>query len=74
LRSYLEENVAAPVQKPENTAVRIRHTDHATLFMHKKLALTSPRSGGRSVGIVRLRTKAMELLVFIIIIIIIIII
>jgi hypothetical protein len=26
----------------------------------QKLALTSPTSGGRSVGIVRLRTKAME--------------
>jgi hypothetical protein len=29
-----------------------------------KLALTSPTSGGRSVGIVRLLTKAMELLLF----------
>jgi hypothetical protein len=26
----------------------------------QKLALTSPTSGGRSVGIVRLRTKAMQ--------------
>jgi hypothetical protein len=31
----------------------------------KKLALTSPTSGGRSVGIVRSRTKATELLLVI---------
>jgi hypothetical protein len=31
----------------------------------QKLALTSPRSGGRSVGIVRLRTKATELIIII---------
>jgi hypothetical protein len=30
--------------------------------IRKTLALTSPTSGGRSVGIVRSRTKAMELL------------
>jgi hypothetical protein len=29
--------------------------------IQQKLALTSPRSGGRSVGIVRLRAKATEL-------------
>jgi hypothetical protein len=28
------------------------------LYMHKKLALTSLTSGGRSVGVVRLRTKS----------------
>jgi hypothetical protein len=32
---------------------------HDTLYLHK-LALTSPTSGGRSVGIVCLRTKATE--------------
>jgi hypothetical protein len=32
------------------------------IFSPQKLALTSPTSGGRSVGIVRLRTKATELL------------
>jgi hypothetical protein len=31
---------------------------------YKKLALTSPTSGGRSVGIVRSRTKPTELLVY----------
>jgi hypothetical protein len=31
--------------------------DHATPSIRKKLALTSPASGGRLVGIVRLQTK-----------------
>jgi hypothetical protein len=39
----------------------IRRTDHATLLYPLKLALTSPTSGGRSVSIVRSRTKATEL-------------
>jgi hypothetical protein len=34
---------------------------HATLLYQQKLALTSPTNGGRSVGIVRSRTKATEL-------------
>jgi hypothetical protein len=38
--------------------VGIRCADHATPTTRKSLALTSPTSGGRSVGIVRLRTKA----------------
>jgi hypothetical protein len=38
-----------------------RRTDHATPLYPQKLALTSPTSGGRSVGIVRSRTKATEL-------------
>jgi hypothetical protein len=41
-------------------AVGICHADHVTLLYLQKLALTSPTSGGRSVGIVRLRTKATE--------------
>jgi hypothetical protein len=40
--------------------VGIRCADHATPSTRKRLALTSPTSGGRSVGIVRLRTKATE--------------
>jgi hypothetical protein len=40
--------------------VGIRCADHATPSTRKRLALTSPISGGRSVGIVRLRTKATE--------------
>jgi hypothetical protein len=41
-------------KKMENTAIGIRH---AGLYS-QKLALTSPTSGGRTVGIVRSRTKA----------------
>jgi hypothetical protein len=46
--------------KTENTAVGIRCAYHATTSILKKLALSSPTSGRRSVGIVRLRTKATE--------------
>jgi hypothetical protein len=46
-------------RKPRLTAVGIRCADHATPSL-QKLALTSPTSGGRSVGIVRLWTKATE--------------
>jgi hypothetical protein len=41
----------------------IRRTDHATPLYSEKLALTSPTSGGRSVGIVRSRTQATELVI-----------
>jgi hypothetical protein len=56
----LERKVAVPVQKTENTAVGIRHADHVAPSISKKLALTSPTSGSRSVGIVRSRTQATE--------------
>jgi hypothetical protein len=42
----------------------IRRADHATHLYPQTLALTSPTSGGRSVGLVRSRTKATELLLF----------
>jgi hypothetical protein len=38
----------------------ICHAGHVTPSVCKKLALTSPTSGGRSVGIVRSRTQATE--------------
>ena len=38
----------------------IRCADHVTPLYPRKLALTSPTGGGRSVGIVRGRTKATE--------------
>jgi hypothetical protein len=60
LRSYSEEKVAAPVYKAENTAVDFRHAGHMAPSILKKLVLTSPTSGGRSVGIVRSRTQATE--------------
>jgi hypothetical protein len=57
----LDRKVADPVQKTENTAVGIRHADHvAPPSIRKKLAITSPTSGGRSVGIVRSWTQTME--------------
>jgi hypothetical protein len=56
----LDRKVAA---KTVNTAVGIRCTDHATPLYKQMLALTSPTRGGRSVGIVRLRTKGKELVI-----------
>jgi hypothetical protein len=44
----------------ENTAVGIRHADHVAPLYAQKLALTSPTSGGHSVGVVRSRTQATE--------------
>jgi hypothetical protein len=38
----------------------IRHADHVAPSIRKKLALTSLTCGGRLVGIVRLRTEAVE--------------
>ena len=38
----------------------IRCADHMTPLYPQKLALSSPTGGGRSVGIVRSRTKATE--------------
>jgi len=40
--------------------VGTRYADHVTPLYPQKLALTSPTGGGRSVGIVRVRTKATE--------------
>jgi hypothetical protein len=51
----LQEKIAAPVYKAENTAVgSVVLTPQCPLQM---LALTSPTSGGRSVGIVQSRTE-----------------
>jgi len=41
--------------------VGTRCADHVTPLYPQKLALTSPTGGGRSVGIVRVRTEATEL-------------
>jgi hypothetical protein len=54
----LGKKVAAPVYKAENTAVGIRHADHVAPSIRKKLEITSPTIGVRSVGIVRSRTQA----------------
>jgi hypothetical protein len=56
----LNEKVAAPVYKTEiNGRVNSLRWSRNTLYP-QRLALTSPTSGGRSVGIVRLRAKATE--------------
>jgi hypothetical protein len=47
-------------RKPRLTAVGIHCADHETPIYPERLALTSPTSGGRSVGIVRLRTTVTE--------------
>jgi hypothetical protein len=58
LRSYLNEKVEAPVLKTEiNGRGDPLDWPRDTLYP-KKLALTSPTSGGRSVGIVFLLTKS----------------
>jgi hypothetical protein len=48
------------ILKRRLTAVGIRCADNVTPLYPQKLALTSPTGGGRSVGIVRSRPKAME--------------
>jgi hypothetical protein len=53
------------VRNTEITAIGIRSADHATPFYPRKLTLTSPTSGGRSVGIVRSPTKTTKLLLLI---------
>jgi hypothetical protein len=49
------------VKKTEITALEIRCADHATFCICKKLALSSPTSSGRSIGVVSLRISATEL-------------
>jgi hypothetical protein len=57
IEELLERTVAAPVYKTEiNGRGESLRWPHDTLYP-LKLALTSPRNGGRSVGIVRWRTK-----------------
>jgi len=57
----LNKKVAAPGLENRLTAVGTRCADHVTPLYPQKLALTSPTGGGRSVGIVRSRTKATEI-------------
>jgi hypothetical protein len=59
----LDRKVAAPAYKTENTVLGISHADHAAPSIRKKLAITSPTSGG-IVGIVRSRTQTMEFSLF----------
>jgi hypothetical protein len=57
----LNKKVAAPgLENRDLTAVGTRCADHVTPLYPQKLALPSLTGGGRSVGIVRSRTKATE--------------
>ena len=61
LRSYLnEKSSGSRSRKQRLTAVGTCCADHVTPLYPQKLVLTSPTGGGRSVGIVRVRTKATE--------------
>ena len=61
-----EKSSGSRSRKQRLTAAGTRCADHVTPLYPQKLALTSPTGGGRSVGIVRVWTKATEFsLVFI---------
>jgi hypothetical protein len=49
--------------------VEIRHADHVTPSIRNKLALTSPTSRSRSVGIVHSQTQAMDFFLVLVVVI-----
>jgi hypothetical protein len=56
----LEEKSSGSSPEIENTAAEIRHAGHVAPLYLKKLALTPPTIGSRSVDIIRSRTQTME--------------
>ena len=61
LRSYLnKKSRGSRFRKQRLMAVGTRCANHVTPLYPQKLPLTSPTGGGRSVGMVRSRTKATE--------------
>jgi hypothetical protein len=62
----LEEKVDALVEKTEITAYGIRRADYPTPLYPRKLTLTSPTSGGRSVGVVSSQTQGTKFVLFVV--------
>jgi hypothetical protein len=58
--TWIKRSSGSRSRKQRITAVGILCADHVTTLYPQKLALSSPTCGGRSVGIVRSRTKATE--------------
>jgi hypothetical protein len=64
IEELLQRKISGSGLETENTAVGIRYADHVVPCIRKKLELTSPISGGRSVGKIRSWTQATEFLFF----------
>jgi hypothetical protein len=60
IEELLERKSSDSGLETEITAAWIRRADHVAPSYSQKLALTSPTSGGRSVGTVRSRAQATE--------------
>jgi hypothetical protein len=64
IEELLRRIVAAIVQKADNTAPRGSVAMTTRYLLSAKLALISPTSGGRSIGIIRSQAKATEFVLF----------
>jgi hypothetical protein len=59
-RRLFNEKQGLRSRKPRITAAETRRTDQATAFYPQRMAINSPTSGSRSVGMARLWTKSTE--------------